>query len=216
MIGSPISVKVCEATLHCSTCSVWNAYGSSAPFILYCTPCVGDGRQRWREREVARRLDDRLAAQRAGLQRGVQDGDRRLTDGPTRLGDAWIAAQTCGVVCLEKGLDAGVVGVLRVVRIDEVVRGVDAIGSGPGEAEEQLRRAGVGDEHRRRPSRVLCLGVGQLGEERRALQPERNRDDRVGQLAGNAADLGDGLVVDVGLDRLLVDDLEPELDQPAS
>ncbi len=25
VIGSPISVKVCEATLHCRTCRVWNA-----------------------------------------------------------------------------------------------------------------------------------------------------------------------------------------------
>ena len=58
---------------------------------------------------------------------------------------------------------------------------------------------------------VLCLGVGEFGEEHRALQPQRNRNDRIGQLAGDAADLGDRLVVDVGLDRLLVDDLEPEL-----
>src|SRR5258706_436031 len=37
VIGSPISVNVCVATLHCSTCRVWNAYASAAPFILYCT-----------------------------------------------------------------------------------------------------------------------------------------------------------------------------------
>ena len=109
-----------------------------------------------------------------------------------------------------KALTPGLLGVLRVVRIDEVVGGVDTIGSRPGKAEEQLRRAGVGHEHQRHPRRVLRLGVGEFGEEGGALQPQWNRNDRIGQLPGNASDLRDRLVVDVGFDRLLVDDLEPE------
>ena len=83
--------------------------------------------------------------------------------------------------------------------------------AGTGQAEEQLRGTGVGDEHRRVPAGGLRLGVGQLVEEGGALQAERHGHDRVGRLAGDAADLRGGRVVVGGLDGLLVDDLEAEL-----
>ena len=79
----------------------------------------------------------------------------QYTDAITEFINTGIADQLRRRVGLEERLHARVVGVLRVVRIQKVRRRVHTFGRGAGEAEEELRGTGVGEEHHRCPAGCL-------------------------------------------------------------